>query len=98
MMAVAWRKHMTGSSGDVAMEGKMAGVVVGVQGMGGKRGSDCSTSSGLQLLRRFPQFNVRGSGRCVRSVITLAKINSALANCEHRWSWWGEEEGGKGTA
>ena len=35
-MAVAWRKHMTGSngdSGDVAMEGKMAGVVAEVQGM-----------------------------------------------------------------
>jgi len=50
MMAVAWRKHMTGSngdSGDVAMEGKMAGVVVGGtrDGLeeGGKRGSDCST-------------------------------------------------------
>jgi len=56
------------------------------------------SSSGLQLLRGFPQFNVRGSGRHVRSVITLAKINSTLANCEHRWRWWGEEEGGKGTA
>ena len=35
-----------GSSGDVAIEGKMAGVVAGVQGMdlekGGKRGTDCS--------------------------------------------------------
>jgi hypothetical protein len=33
MMAVAWRKHVMGSSGDVAMEGKMARVVVGVRGM-----------------------------------------------------------------
>jgi hypothetical protein len=33
MMAVAWRKHVTGSSGDVAMEGKMAEVVAGVWGM-----------------------------------------------------------------
>jgi hypothetical protein len=35
MMAVAWRKHVTGSngdSGDVAMEGKMAGVVVVYEG------------------------------------------------------------------
>ena len=47
MMAVAWRKHMTGSNGDsedVAMEGEMAGVVVGVRGMGGKRGLDCSSN------------------------------------------------------
>jgi len=49
------------------------------------------SSSGLQLLRRFPQLNVRGSGRCVRLVVTLAKINSALANCECRWRWQGEE-------
>jgi len=55
------------------------------------------SSSGLQLLRRFPQLNVRGSGRCVRSVIALAKVNSTLANCEPRWRWWGDEEGGKGT-
>jgi hypothetical protein len=55
-------------------------------------------SSGLQLLRGFPQFNVRGSGRCVGSVIAPTKINSALANCEHRRRWWGEEKGGKGTA
>jgi hypothetical protein len=50
---------MTGSngdSGDVAMEGKMAGVVAGVRGMdleeGGKRGLDCSTKSSeaLELL------------------------------------------------
>ena len=27
MMAVAWRKHVTGSGGGVAIEGKMAGVV-----------------------------------------------------------------------
>ena len=36
MMAVAWRKHVMGSngdSGDVAMEGKMAKVVIGVRGM-----------------------------------------------------------------
>jgi len=36
MMAVAWRRHVTGSnrdSGDVAMEGKMAGVVAEVRGM-----------------------------------------------------------------
>jgi hypothetical protein len=36
MMAVAWRRHMMGSngdSGDVAMEGKMAGVVAEVRGM-----------------------------------------------------------------
>jgi len=34
MIAMAWRKHMTGSNGDdVAMEGKMAGVVAGVQGI-----------------------------------------------------------------
>jgi hypothetical protein len=33
MMAVAWRTHVTGSSGDAAMEGKMAGVVVGVRGV-----------------------------------------------------------------
>ena len=49
MTAVAWRKHVTGSSGDVAMEQKMAGVVAGVQGMdlekGGKRRSDCSTKN-----------------------------------------------------
>jgi hypothetical protein len=35
MMAVALRKHVTGSngdSGDVAMEGKMAGVVAGYEG------------------------------------------------------------------
>jgi hypothetical protein len=56
------------------------------------------SSLGLQLLRRFSQLNVRGSGRCVRSVIAPAKINSALANCEHRWRWWGEEEGRKGAA
>jgi hypothetical protein len=56
------------------------------------------SSSGLQLLRRFPQLNVRGSGRHVRSVIALAKVDSALANCEHRQRWWGKEEGGKGTA
>jgi len=56
------------------------------------------SSLGLQLLRRFPQLNVRGSGRHVGLVITPAKINSALANCKHRWRWWGEEKGGKGTA
>jgi hypothetical protein len=56
------------------------------------------SSSGLQFLRRFPQFNVRGSRRHVGAVITLAKVNSALANCEHRRRWWGEEEGGKWTA
>jgi len=55
------------------------------------------SSSGLQFLRRFPQFNVRGSGRHVGSLITLAKIDSTLANCECRRRWWGEE-GGKGTA
>jgi hypothetical protein len=55
------------------------------------------SSLGLQLLRRFPQLNVRGSRRHVRLVVTLAKIYSALANCEHRQRWWGEEEGGKGT-
>jgi len=36
MTAVAWRRHVVGSngdSGDVAMEGKMAGVVAGVRGM-----------------------------------------------------------------
>jgi hypothetical protein len=34
MMAIAWRKHVMGSnedSGDVAMEGKMAGVVAGYE-------------------------------------------------------------------
>jgi hypothetical protein len=52
MTAVAWRKHVTGLSGDAAMEGKMAGVVAGVQGMvleeGGKRGSGCSTMPSLR--------------------------------------------------
>jgi hypothetical protein len=52
----------------------------------------------LQLLRRFPQFNVRGSGRRVRLVITPAKIDSTLANCEYRRRWRGEEEGEKGAA
>jgi hypothetical protein len=36
MTVVAWRRHVVGSngdSGDVAMEGKMAGVVAGVRGM-----------------------------------------------------------------
>ena len=56
------------------------------------------SSLGLQLLRRFPQFNVRGSGRHVRLVITPAKINSTLANCKRRQRWQGEEEGEKGTA
>jgi hypothetical protein len=42
------------------------------------------SSSGLQLLRRFPQFNVRGGGRCVGVIVTPTKINSAVANCE-RW-------------
>jgi len=56
------------------------------------------SSSGLQLLRRFPQLNVRGSGRRVGLVIAPAKIDSALANCEPRRRWWGDEEGGKGTA
>ena len=56
------------------------------------------SSSGLQLLRGFPQFNVRGSGRRVGSVITPAKIDSALTNCRPRRRWWGDEEGGKGTA
>jgi len=56
------------------------------------------SSSGLQLLRRFPQFNVRGSGRCVGSVIAPAKIDSALAICEPRRRWWRDEEDGKGTA
>jgi hypothetical protein len=56
------------------------------------------SSSGLQLLRRFLQLNVRGSGRHVGLVITPAKIDSALANCKCRWRWWGEEEGEKGTA
>ena len=35
-MAVAWRKHVTGSngdSGDIAMEGKVARVVAEVRGM-----------------------------------------------------------------
>jgi hypothetical protein len=53
MIVVAWRKHVMGSSGDAAMEGKMAGVVCGGtrDGLeeGGKRGSDCSTW-GLQSL------------------------------------------------
>jgi hypothetical protein len=56
------------------------------------------SSSGLQLLKGFPQLNVRGSGRCVRSVIIPAKIDSTLANYKHRQRWWGDEEGGKGTA
>jgi len=56
------------------------------------------SSLGLQLLRRFPQFNVRGSGRRVGSVITPAKIDSTLANCKCRRRWWGEEEGGKRAA
>ena len=42
-----------GSSGDAAMEGKMAGVVCGGtrDGLeeGGKRGSDCSTGGGFPL-------------------------------------------------
>jgi len=33
MTVVAWRRHVTGLGRCVAMEGKMAGVVVGVQGM-----------------------------------------------------------------
>jgi hypothetical protein len=36
MTAVVWRRHVIGSngdSGDVAMEGKMAGVVAEVRGM-----------------------------------------------------------------
>jgi hypothetical protein len=33
MMAVEWRMHVTGSGGCVAMERKMARVVVGVRGM-----------------------------------------------------------------
>jgi len=56
------------------------------------------SSLGLQLLRRFPQLNVRGSGRRVGSVIAPAKIDSALANCKPRRRWWGDEEGGKGAA
>jgi len=56
------------------------------------------SSLGLQLLRRFPQLNVRGSGRCVGAVVTLTKIDSTLANCECWQRWCGEEEGGKGTA
>jgi hypothetical protein len=56
------------------------------------------SSLGLQILRRFPQFNVRGSGRCVRAVVTPTEINSAVANCEHWQRWWGEKEGGKRTA
>jgi hypothetical protein len=44
-----------GSSGDVAMEGKMAGVVAGVRGMvleeGGKRGLDCSILSAVIIGR-----------------------------------------------
>jgi len=56
------------------------------------------SSLGLQLLRRFPQLNIWGSGRCVGSVIAPAKVDSTLANCEPRQRWWGDEEGGKGTA
>ena len=40
-----------GDSGDVAMEGKMAEVIIGMRGMvleGGKRGSDCSTTPSLR--------------------------------------------------
>jgi len=56
------------------------------------------SSSGLYLLRRFPQLNIRGSGRCVGAIVTPAKINSAPANCKCGQRWWGEEEGGKWTA
>jgi len=56
------------------------------------------SSLGLQLLRGFPQFNVRGSRRRVGAVVTPAKIDSALTNCKRRQRWWGKEEGGKGTA
>ena len=51
MMAVAWRRHVTGSngdSGDVAMEGKMAGCCGDTRGgleEGGKRESDHSIRS-----------------------------------------------------
>jgi hypothetical protein len=31
-------------------------------------------------------------------VVTLAKVNSTLANCNCGWRQWGDEEGGKGTA
>jgi len=55
------------------------------------------SSLGLQFLRRFPQLNVRGSGRHVRSVIAPAKVNSALANCGRRRRW-GENKSGKGAA
>ena len=55
---------MTGSNGDsedVAMEGEMAGVVVGVRGMGGKRGSDCSMVSCMTTKSR-PMSRVRVIG------------------------------------
>jgi len=49
-----------GSSGDVAMEGKMAGVIAGVQGIdlekGGKRGSDCSMEGCYDSTPIFPLF------------------------------------------
>jgi hypothetical protein len=41
------------------------------------------SSSGLQILRRLPQFNVRGSGRCVGMIVAPTKIDSTVANCEH---------------
>jgi len=56
------------------------------------------SSLGLQLLRRFPQFNVRGSGRCVGVIVTPTKVNSTPANCQCWQRWWGEEECGKWAA